>query len=182
MTLLHLRHCAALLGALLLVACAGTPTPRTVEPPRELPVQARRELPPDTRAVELIGYFATVARAGPAEHKRELGQSTTAFSRAPSAYLRVRLGGLYAQPAPGLRDDARALALLEPLVTGTVVSPADRPVADLASLLHAQVAERQRMEKSETKKQDALREQIEAMKSIERSIMQREERQRARKN
>mgnify|MGYP000585238412 CR=1 FL=1 len=186
MTLLHLRHCAALLGALLLVACAGTPTPRTLEPPRELPrelpIEARRELPPDTRAVELIGYFATVARAGPAEHKRELAQSTMAFSRAPSAYLRVRLGGLYAQPAPGLRDDARALALLEPLVTGTVISPADRPVADLASLLHAQVAERQRMEKSETKKQDALREQIEAMKSIERSIMQREERQRARKN
>ena len=44
------------------------------------------------------------------------------------SYLRVRLGGLYAQPAP------------------------------------------------------ALREQIEAMKSIERSIMQREERQRVRKN
>ncbi len=180
MTPRHRRHCAALLGAALLSACAGTP--ETVQPPRELPVEARRELPPDTRAVELIGYFATVTRAGAAEQKRELAQSTTAFARAPSAYLRVRLGGLYAQPAPGLRDDARALALLEPLVTGAVVPPADRPVADLASLLHAQVAERQRMEKSETKKQDALREQIEAMKSIERSIMQREERQRARKN
>ena len=78
-----------------------------------------------------------------------------------------------------MRDDARALALLEPLVTGPVVAAADRPLADLASLLHAQVAERQRMEKAELKKQDVLREQIEAMQSIERSIMQREDRQRA---
>jgi signal transduction histidine kinase len=164
----------------LLSACASTPP--ALEAPRERPLEARREPPADTRTADLVSYFATVARAGPAEQKRELAQWASAYSRAPSAYLRVRLGGLHAQPAAGLRDDARALALLEPLVTANAIPAADRPIADLAALLHAQVAERQRMEKAELKKLDALREQIEAMKSIERSILQREERQRARKN
>jgi hypothetical protein len=178
------RHAAVLLGAALLSACAGAPGP--IEPPRELPAEARYQAPAtpaaDTRTVGLVGYFAAIARAGAGEQKREIAQAAASFSRTPSPYLRVRLGGLHAQPIPGLRDDARALALLEPLVTGTVVAAADRPIADLALLLYAQVAERQRMEKAEARKQEALREQIEAMKSIERSIMQREERQRARKN
>jgi hypothetical protein len=177
------RHAAALLGAALLSACASAPGP--VEPPRELPAEARYKTPAppaaDTRTVELVGYFAAIARAGAGEQKREIAQAAASFSRTPSPYQRVRLGGLHAQPIPGLRDDARALALLEPLATGAAVA-ADRPIADLAALLYAQVAERQRMEKAEARKQEALREQIEAMKSIERSIMHREERQRARKN
>jgi hypothetical protein len=177
---MKMRHGLMLLGAALLPACASAPAP--ADPPREVPAEARFAPPATARTADLVGYFAAVARAGAGEQKRELAQWTAAFARAPSPYLRVRLGGLHAQPIPGLRDDARALALLEPLVTGAGVAAADRPIADLASLLYAQVAERQRMEKSELKKQDALREQIEAMKSIERTIMQREERQRARKN
>ncbi len=169
--------------AALLCGCAGAPQPsagvQSADRAREPSLDARREPPAESRTTELVGYFAAIARAGMGEQKRELSQSAAAFGREATPYARLRLGGLYAQPAPALRDDARALALLEPLASASGAA-AERPVADLASLLYAQVAERQRLEKSESKKQDVLREQIEAMKSIERSIMKREERQRVR--
>lgn len=180
------RHFLAGWSAAALAACAGAPQPNgpIAEPVQEarrgIPPEARREPPADTRVAELVGYFAAVTRAGLAEQKRELAQSAATFGRTPTAQARVKLGGLYAQPVPTLRDDARALSLLEPLAGSVPASAAERPLADLASLLYAQVAERQRIEKAETKKQEALREQIEAMKSIDRTIRDREDRQRAR--
>lgn len=134
----------------------------------------------DKRTGELVAYLAGVARAGAPVQKRELALSVAAFGRSPTPYARLKLGGLYAQPVTGLRDDARALALLEPLATTNAPAPPGRPIADLATLLYTQVAERLRLAKDDAKKQDELRERIEAMKSIERSIMQREERQRTR--
>jgi hypothetical protein len=133
----------------------------------------------ESRASELVAWLASVVRAGPVAQKKELAQSAAAFGRAPTPYARLKLGALYAQPTPTLRDDLRAIALLEPL-TAAAPSVPERPVADLASLFYAQVAERQRLAKDDAKKQEDLREQIEAMKSIERSIMQREERQHTR--
>ncbi len=175
----------AALAAVLFAGCASAPQPNG---PIAEPVQAsrtgalpesRRE-PADTRVAELVGYFAAVTRAGLGEQKRELAQSAASFGRAPTAQARLKLGGLYAQPVPSLRDDVRAMSLLEPLAGSPQTTAAERPLADLASLLYAQVAERQRIEKAETKKQEALREQIEAMKSIDRSIRDREDRQRPR--
>ena len=175
----------ALLGACAAVAPPAAP-PTPVAPPVVLapvvpvapaPAPARPES--DTRAAELVTYFAAIAKAGPPAQKKELAHSAASFGRNPTPYARLKLGGLYAMPAPGLRDDARALTLLEPLAAGNGVAASERPVADLALLIYAQVAERQRLAKDEARKQDELREQIEAMRSIERSILDREERQRA---
>jgi hypothetical protein len=159
-------------------------TPETTEilvyvpmPTTKVPPVTSAELAADVRTGELISYLASVARASAPAQKKELASATAAFGRASTAQSRLKLGGLYAQPVPGLRDDARALALLEPLATATTAAPSERPVVDLAALLYAQVAERQRLSKDDAKKQDDLRERIEAMKSIERSIIQREERQ-----
>jgi hypothetical protein len=156
----------------LLCSCATAPDSPAAGGVTPLQVEAAAEM----RTGGLVAYFASVAKAAPATQKKELAQTAAAFGRTPTSYARLRLGGLYAQPAPVLRDDARALALLEPLAT----TASERPVADLASLLYAQVAERQRLARDDAKKQDELRERIEAMRSIERSIMQREERQRGR--
>jgi hypothetical protein len=137
-----------------------------------------------------VGYFAAVARMAPAEQRKALAQAAEAWKAGPTPYARAKLGGLYAQPAAALRDDARALSLLEPLAAGAKRDPAagpDASFADLASLLFVQVAERQRAAREEAKRQDVLREsndsmkeRLEAMKAIERSIQQREERQRTR--
>ena len=53
---------------------------------------------------DLVTYFAAIARAGTGEQKRELVQSAATFGRAATPYSRLKLGGLYAQPAPALRD------------------------------------------------------------------------------
>lgn len=157
------------------------PIAEPVQEPRRVALpESRREPQGDTRVAELVAYFAAVTRAGLGEQKRELAQSAATFGRTPTVQARLKLGGLYAQPVPSLRDDARAMSLLEPLAVSTPGTAAERPMADLASLLYAQVAERQRIERAETRKQEALREQIEAMKSIDRSIRNREDRQRAR--
>ena len=175
-----LRSMLLVLAALPLAGCATAPqvASQAIEPPREFPAEARREPAADARASELVGYFAAIARAGVGEQKRELAQSAVAFARGATPHARLKLGGLYAQPVAALRDDARALSLLEPLAANGAPAT-DRPLADLAALLYTQVAERQRMEKAEARKQEALREQIEAMKSIERSILRRAERQRS---
>jgi hypothetical protein len=201
---MRLRTAVLLSAVTLLQACVAVP-PAPVEVPEPEPMQmtseeisetpevsvnvpmpakappvTSSEVAPEGRTNELISYLAYVARASAPVQKKELASATAAFGRASTFHTRLRLGGLYAQPVPGLRDDARALALLEPLATTTAANPAERPVVDLAALLYAQVAERLRLSKDDAKKQDDLRERIEAMKSIERSIMQREERQGAR--
>ena len=167
------RTCAWVVAAVLTGGCAAE---------RQLPAPPVAVAPPppaaavDTR--DLVAYFAAVGRAGAVRQKKELAQSAAAFSRTQTPYSRLKLGGLYAQPAPVLRDDARALELLEPLALTNAVAEPQRPVADLAALLYAQVAERQRLAKDEARKQEGLRERIDAMRSIERSIMDREDRQR----
>jgi hypothetical protein len=133
----------------------------------------------DARAGELVAYFASVARADSVAQKKELSSSLAAFGRSATPYARLKLGGLYALPVPPLRDDARALALLEPLAVGPLTK-ADKAVFDLALILYTQVAERERLAKDDAKKQDDLRERIESMRSIDRSIIEREERQRTR--
>lgn len=150
--------CAAVLGG-----CAGLAPPQQPE--------------------ALVGYFAAVAKMAPAGQKQALAQAAAALGSDPTPLARVRLGGLHAQPAPALRDDARALSLLDP----RALPEAGAGLADLAALLYAQVAERQRQSREEAKKFEALRERnesmkerMEAIKAIERSIQQREERQRNR--
>ena len=148
-----------------------------VPKPTKVPFVTSNEVTADARTSELISYLASAARANAPAQKKELASATAAFGRASTPHTRLKLGGLYAQPVAGLRDDARALALLEPLATTSGATPVERPFADLAALLYAQVAERLRLSRDDAKKQDDLRERIEAMKSIERSIMRREERQ-----
>ena len=156
--------------------------------------------PSGAQVRELLAYFAAVTRLPALEQKSELVQAAQAYGRDGTAYARVKLGGLHALPLAGLRDDARALNLLEPLARTqpSTAAPRDRALADLALLLHTQVTERQRSQREdrearlrlqreekeerqhllreEARKQDALRERLDALKAIERSIMQREER------
>jgi hypothetical protein len=148
-------------------------------------------------AVEaIVGEALNAGRAPPAEQKAALSRAQQRFLQEPSALNRVRLAVLLAAlPAP-LRDDARAAELLEPVADTT--SPG---VGRFAALLSAQVAERQRLvreieriarerdradkehdrsDKERDKREEGLRQQLEALRSIERGILEREERLRRR--
>ena len=151
----------------------------------------------------IVGEAVHAARAPAAEQKAALQRAQQAYDAGPAVLNRLRLAVLLATlPAP-LRDEARAAALLEPLADSS--SPG---TGRFAALLAAQIAERQRVarelervardaeraarerervererertDKERDKREDTLKQQLDALRSIERGILEREEKLRRR--
>jgi hypothetical protein len=145
----------------------------------------------------ILGEAVSAARAPAAEQAAALARAEKEAKRPDAAATdRLRLATLLATlPAP-LRDDARAAKLLEPMAD--VAQPG---VGRFAALLAAQIAERQRLagevervareaahaareraalDKEREKETQALRQQIEALRAIERGILERDEKLRRR--
>lgn len=133
---------------------------------------------------DIVAAAASGARAAPEEQRRLLTHAQQMFAAVPDDGNRVRLAALLATlPAP-LRDDARAVALLEPLAARRP----ETPLVQLAGVLAAGAAERQKLardlraaekrEEAAEERATTLRQQVEALKSIERGILEREERRR----
>lgn len=140
---------------------------------------------------EIVGGAVSAARATPAEQRRQLAHAQQMYATAPDDANRVRLAALLATLPSPWRDEARAASLLEPLAArgpGT-------PMAQLAGMLAANVAERQRLarelraaearvEAAESRvaaaveRAGVLQRQVDALKEIERGILEREERRR----
>ena len=131
----------------------------------------------------VVAESLKAARASQAEQKAALGAAQAAFEKSSGNLNRLRLATLLAVLPPPLRDDARSTELLEPLA-GTA-SPSGR----FAALLSAQIADRQRLvremdrsarerasaDKERDKREEALKQQLEAVQSIERGIIERQE-------
>jgi hypothetical protein len=118
--------------------------------------------------VELIGYVQRVAALQAEEQQKELNASSQIFSKDRGAYGRVRLALLLSLPGTAFSDDTKAAGLLEPLALKETVAT---PMYQFAGLLHAQIAERLREQRRATQ----LKEQLDALKDVERKIMEREQ-------
>lgn len=140
---------------------------------------------------QLLGEALSAARAPAARQKTALSDAQAAFARQSSSANQLRLATLLAVLSPPLRDDARALELLQPLA-----NPSSAGYGRFAALLSAQLVERQRLareleriareseraarereraDKERDKREEELRRQLEAMQSIERGILERQE-------
>lgn len=119
------------------------------------------------QVVELIGYAQRVAGLQPDEQQRELNASSQIFSKDRGAYGRVRLALVLSLPGTPFCDEPRAAVLLEPLVS----KEATGPMLQFAGLLHTQVSERVREQRRATQ----LKEQLDALKDVERKIIEREQ-------
>lgn len=134
----------------------------------------------------IVAEAAAAARAPASEQAAALARAEKAAASGVPAD-RLRLATLLAVlPAP-LGDDARAGELLQS-VTG------DSSMGRFAGLLSAQIAERQRLARElervkgdaersareRDKREEALKQQIEALRTIERNIREREEKLRMR--
>jgi len=149
----------------------------------------------------IVADAVLAARAPAAEQTAALARAQAAFPGSPAD--RLRLATLFAAlPAP-LRDDARAAEILRP------IADAGAPgIGQFAALLAAQIAERQRLvqeieragrerdraekerersdrererlDKERDKREEALKQQLDALRAIERSIIEREEKLRRR--
>jgi len=149
----------------------------------------------------IVAEALAAARAPAPEQAAALARAQQAGISASTDRLRLALL-LATLPAP-LRDDARALELLEPLADSGTPG-----VARFAALLASQVSERQRVtrelervarelerltreadravkerdrnDKDRDKREEALKQQLEALRAIERGILEREEKMRRR--
>ena len=119
------------------------------------------------QVVELIGYAQRVAALGSDEQQRELNASSQIFSKDRGAYGRVRLALVLSLPGTAFSDEPKAAGLLEPLVS----KEATGPMQQFAGLLHTQLAERLREQRRATQ----LKEQLDALKDVERKIIEREQ-------
>jgi len=148
-------------------------------------------LQPDPGPVDAIVAEAVSAARGPfAEQQAALARAQKGLVGGGPAE-RLRLATLLATLPPPLRDDARAAQLLEPIAdTG---APG---IGRFAALLSTQVNERRRAtheverlraeleraarervlsDKERDKREEALKQQLEALRAIERGILEREE-------
>ena len=136
---------------------------------------------------DIVGAAVSGARATPDEQRRLVAHAQQMFAAVPDDANRVRLAALFATLPPPWRDEVRAAALLEPLAARRP----ETPLTQLAGMLAAGTAERQRLtrdlraaerrEEAAEERAATLNQQVEALKSIERGILEREERRRATK-
>lgn len=139
-----------------------------------------------------VAEALSAARAPASEQKSALARADQRFQADPSTANRLKLATLLAVLPTPHRDDARAAALLEPISDAGAAGH-----GRFAALLAGQIAERQRLvrdlervarererverdraagDKERDKREEAMREQLEALRSIERNILEREDR------
>lgn len=137
----------------------------------------------------LVADAVYLARAPATEQKTALARAQKAFVDRATALNRVRLATLLATLPVPLRDDTRAVELLGPVADASLPGP-----GRLAALLLVHIGERQNVsreaekaarerqqaDKERDKREEAMRLQLEALKSIERGILEREEKLRSR--
>jgi hypothetical protein len=150
---------------------APAPAPPAAEPaPVPVPpVAAPPEIPAET--LELLALLADLQRYGtfsPDDVRRELVVATQTLNRQRTDANRVRLAVLYTLAKATPQDDQRALQLLDNVAKSNPGSPA---VKQIAVVLAAQIAERQRAVRDEQQKADAAIQKLEALRVLERSLL-----------
>jgi hypothetical protein len=141
---------------------------------------------------DAVSEALAAARAPVADQRAALFRAEQRFQADPSPANRLRVATLLAALPTPHRDDVRAAALLEPIVDAGAPG-----TGRFAALLASQIAERQRLvrelervardrerverdraaaDKERDKREEAMRTQLEALRSIERNILEREDR------
>ena len=106
------------------------------------------------------------------EQRQELAAGNEAFAKGRADADRIALALMLSTPGTAFRDDTRALALLAQPDAG------NPPLAQFAQVLSQQISERLRQLKDEQKRGDEFAQKLEALRAIERSIVEREQRAR----
>lgn len=154
---------------------------------------------------KIVGETVSTAQVAPAEQRQRLADARRAYDAEPNDANAVRYAALLGTIAAPMRDEARAAAILAPIAArrpatpltelaallGAEISERQRLARELrtaeqraqaatqrteAAVARAEEAERR--EESANERAAKLQGQVEALKSIERSILQREERRR----
>ncbi len=185
-------HTILIASFAVLAACAQTkpvvmppevvqpePAPVLVEPPRpEVKPEPAPPPPPEPQQNELYRLLVQsegVRRMAAGEAAKELEQARQSFARAKTDYNRLLYALLLLQPNTGAADDAKAAGLLEPMVKERVSGNGMRA---FATFVYLQIAENRKLEermRDEQKRADSLQEKLDALKEVEKSLIDREQ-------
>jgi hypothetical protein len=146
--------------------------PAVVAPPPE-PLKLPEE---QEQSLALLIEMARTSSATADELRKDFQASQAAFNKDKTNVNRLRhawISGLLGQTAG---DDARLQGLLEPLVAKISGLATSHPLRPIADLMLAQLNERTRQLKEEQKKADALQQKLDALKAIEKNLLDRERR------
>jgi len=153
--------CGALAGCSALGPSDGVePVPAKV-PVTEAPAEARPVARP---ADTLLLYFQHLKRLSAADLVREHDATRQAYGRSRADYDRVRYAMVLSLPGAAFSDDGRALELLEPVAINQ-----NGELQGLAYLLTNQLQERRRLDANA----QALQQKLDALRSLERSMIER---------
>jgi hypothetical protein len=165
------RYVLLLVIASLLAGCAALRG--QILPDRELE---------EHQVIQLINYSQRVAAMTAEQQRREYDASTRAYEEGKDVNSRIRLALLLAIPGGSVQDIARAAGLLEPL---TAPDDAASPLRSFARLLYAQLNERANEQRHASQMRNqiealevadrTMRKQLEQLKELERSMLQREQ-------
>ncbi|MGH8727083.1 MAG: hypothetical protein ACREV9_02745 [Burkholderiales bacterium] len=196
--LLALAGCAAPKPDVAPAPPAPEPAVEAKEPCPEAPVNTEirwLEITRNSELEKLLLYFEGVRDLPAPDLAREYEQRKQNFSSERSEYLRMQLALLASLPNTGFRDEARALNLLEYFLKDESATPGLRAFAvylnstiqeqkktDEAAKAAAQRVkdEQRRIEsvearlRDEQRRNDELEKKLEALKAIEKSLMERE--------
>lgn len=162
------RSFSLLFALALLAGCASPGGSRAPAPALVKPVPKPA---PDTTTISLLAYFGALRGLPPTELARAIEQTRKRYLAEKSVERQLQYA--LALSLPG-GDTQRAQQLLEPLLKENVVNPELRALAELLSV---NLAERQRLNENlqaETRRADALEHQLEALKNVEKQMLERD--------
>jgi hypothetical protein len=159
------RRLVVVLGlAALLAGCGGLRVPAGEAEP-----WLRAEAPrPRSEADSLLSYFEYLRRLPAAELAKEQEAVRVLFARTRTDYVRVRFAIASSTPGGSRFDDGRALEALAPLLKN-----ADAPLHGIAFMVGAQIQE-QRRAQEEQRRAQALNEKLDALKQLEKQMIERD--------
>ena len=117
-----------------------------------------------TDVESLVLYFSHIRKLSASDLNREYDAARQAYNRGRYDFNRVRFAMLLSVPNTPFNDDGRALDVLEP-----VLRNGDGRLHGLAQILSSQIQEQKRLNASV----QGLQQKLDALKSLERSIIER---------
>lgn len=144
------------------------PPPTTPEPIK---------LPEDQeQSLALLADMTRAANASAEDLRKDFVAAQGLFNKDKTNVNRLRYAWLSALMGPAAGDDARLQGLLEPLVAKAGGFASSHPLRSIADVLLVQIGERARQLREEQKRGDALQQKLDALKAIEKQLLDRERR------
>ena len=142
-------------------------------PPAPEPLKLPEE---QEQSLALLLEMARVVSGTAEDLRKDYNAAQNSFNKERTPVNRMRLAWLSALLGPGAGDDSRLQGLLEPLLAKNGGLAANHPLRAVADVLMAQIGERTRQVREEQKRADALQQKLDALKAIEKQLLDRERR------